>query len=88
MRLALDVPYEKFLIYNDSYDPYWQVSIDHHRSTLYEVNGAFKGVWVPAGRDVIEFSYGFWWQYAMNILLSLFAFIILAGIIWFALRVE
>jgi hypothetical protein len=84
VRVRLDVPYEKFLIYNDSYDPYWRVSIDGRPAMLNEVNGAFKGVWVPAGRSVVEFSYGCWWQYAMNILLSVFALIFLAGVIRYA----
>ena len=84
LRIRIKVPYEKFLIYNDSYDPYWHVSINNATAPLYEVNGAFKGTWIPAGENVIEFSYGCWWQYAMNILLSFFAFLILAGIIWYS----
>jgi len=84
LRFRLDVPYEKFLVYNDSYDPYWKVSINHIKAPLMQVNGAFKGIWVPAGKSIIEFSYGCWWQYAMNILLSIFAFIFLMGIIYYA----
>lgn len=84
VRLRLDIPYEKFLIYNDSFDPYWRASIDHHPQRIYEANGAFKGVWVPAGQHLVEFSYGTSWQYAMNIFLSIFAFIILAGIVYYA----
>ena len=86
VRLALDVPYEKFLVYNDSYDPKWQVSINHHPARLYEVNGAFKGTWIPSGKSVVEFSYGSWWQYTISILLSIFAFIFLAGTIGYACK--
>ena len=82
--VSLDIPYAKFLVYNDSYDPYWAVKVDHRAACLYEANGAFKGVWVPAGRHLIEFTYGRWWQYAMNSLLSLFALIMLIGIIYYA----
>jgi len=84
LRLALNLPYEKFLIYNDSYDPYWRVCVNNIHAKLYEVNGAFKGTWIPAGKSIIEFSYGCWWQYVMNILLSIFAFIFLIGIIYYA----
>lgn len=83
VRLSVDVAHEKFLIYNDSYDPQWRVTVNHRQSRLYEVNGAFKGTWIPAGRSVVEFSYGPWWQYGMNIFLSILAFIFLAGIIWY-----
>ncbi len=83
-RIAMDIPYQKFLIYNDSYNSNWRVNINHHQATLYETNGAFKGVWIPAGHSIIEFDYGSWWQYLMNILLSILAFIFLAGLIWYA----
>ncbi len=82
--VALDIPYEKFLIYNDIYDPYWKLSVNRHQSNAVEVNGAFKGTWVPAGRSIVEFSYGSLWQYAMNILLSIFALILSAGVIYYA----
>jgi hypothetical protein len=84
VSFILDIPYEKFLVYNDSFDPRWKVSLNHHVVPLYEVNGAFKGAWIPAGHNVVEFSYGTFWQYAMNILLSVFAFIFLLG----TLRIE
>jgi len=82
LRMAMDVPYEKFLIYNDSYDPYWHVKVNNHQEVIYEVNGAFKGVWIPAGKSVIEFHYGCWWQFVINILLSLAAFAFLIAVIW------
>jgi len=84
VRVALNFPYEKFLIFNDTYDPYWHLTINHHPAPVIEVNGAFKGTWVPAGQSVVEFGYGIWWQYAMNILLSFCALIFLAGIIFYA----
>lgn len=84
LQLSLNLPYEKFLIYNDSYDPYWKASLNQHPIALYEVNGAFKGVWIPSGHNVIEFSYGSWRQYAMNILLSICTFILFIGIIYYA----
>jgi len=84
LKLSLDLPFKKFLVYNDTYDPYWKVSVGGRQVKLYEVNGGFKGLWVPAGKSVIEFTYGCWWQYAINIFLSICAFIILAGVVYYA----
>jgi len=84
LRFSLEIPYKKFLVYNDCYDPYWRVSINHAPAPLYEANGAFKGVWVPAGHQVIEFSYGCWRQYAMNLFASIGALILLIGTIYYA----
>ena len=88
LSVETNMPYEKFLIYNDSYDRDWKVSVNHHRSTLYEVNGAFKGVWLPAGNSLVEFRFGAWWQYAMNILLSLFTFCFLVMALYFTFEVK
>ena len=84
LRLAIKLPYEKFLIYNDSYDPGWKVTVNHQARALYEVNGAFKGVWVPAGQSIIEFSYAQGWKMMMNVLLSIFAVLVLTMIIFYA----
>ena len=84
LRLAVESPYEKFLIYNDSYDPYWQVTINSKPCPLYQTNVGFKGVWVPEGKSIIEFHYGSFWLHAMNIGLLLAAFFLLFGIAWFS----
>ncbi len=85
LKLAIEVPYEKFLIYNDCYDPYWRVSVNGHEAHLYQSNVAFKGVWVPAGKSIVEFHYGYLWQYALNFGLLAGAFVFLFGIIWYAI---
>ncbi len=86
LKLSLDLPYEKFLIYNDSYDPHWQVNINGKPVHLYQTNIAFKGVWVPKGKSVVEFHYGFWWQYVMNGFLLFAGLAFSFGIVWFFRR--
>lgn len=46
-----------YLVYNDSYTRYWNVSIDGKSVNLEEANKAFKGVWVPAGTHQVRWSY-------------------------------
>ncbi len=82
VKIFIDVPYEKFLIYNDSYDSHWQAFVNGKKTPIYQTNVAFKGIWLPAGKSIVEFKYGFWWQYAMNIFLMVSSVVILMGIIW------
>jgi hypothetical protein len=48
---------EKFLVYNDSYHPDWQVFINGKKDIVYRANVAFKGVKVPAGESIIYFKF-------------------------------
>ena len=48
---------KKFLVYNDSYHPQWNVEINGKKVNLYRANFAFKGVWVPAGASNIKFQF-------------------------------
>ncbi len=66
LKLTANLPVKKFLVYNDSYDPRWRVFINGKRVELYQVNGAFKGVWVPAGQAVVEFKFGNVFLYMMH----------------------
>lgn len=84
VRLFVDLPYEKFLIYNDSYTPDWHLTVNGQKQRIYEVNGNFKGAWLPSGRNIVEFTYGNKATYALNIFLSLITFIILIGLVWHA----
>jgi len=47
----------KFLVYNDSFYRGWRVFINNKEETLRRTNVAFKGVWVPAGEQVVDFQY-------------------------------
>ncbi len=84
LRLRTDLPSEKFLVYNDSYDPQWQAFINGRQVNVFQTNGAFKGVWVPAGHAEVEFRYGLWWQYCFNVLLLACFYVLLALVLWFA----
>ncbi len=50
-------PGEKFLVYNDSFHPWWRAYINQERVRLYRSNYAFKGVWLPAGENVVRFQF-------------------------------
>ena len=84
LKLFIKIPNEKFLIYNDSYDDGWKVFINGKPTDCYQTNVAFKGVWVPAGKNIIEFHFGSWWQYALNFVLLFGSFILLISIVWFS----
>ncbi|MCA9398263.1 MAG: hypothetical protein KC618_00830 [Candidatus Omnitrophica bacterium] len=58
----------KFLVYNDSFHPDWNVEIDGKAETIYRANLAFKGVWLPAGEHIVRFHYGKRWQYLLKVI--------------------
>jgi hypothetical protein len=65
---------DKFLVYTDSYYPGWRVRINKAQGRIVRANVAFKGVWLPAGENTIEFRFGPPWRYWMNFaLMILFA---------------
>ena len=83
VRLTIDVPYTKFLIYNDNYDARWKVTINGKSVPLLQTNVSFKGVWLPAGKSIVDFHYGDLGQYLLNVGLLVLSFVILAGMILF-----
>ncbi|MBF0595107.1 MAG: hypothetical protein HQL22_09075 [Candidatus Omnitrophica bacterium] len=66
VRLVVNYPVRKFLVYNDSYYPGWRVFINGRERPLYRANAAFKGVWVEAGRQEVEFRFGSLPQYVFH----------------------
>ena len=48
----------KFVVFNDSYYPGWMVFVNGREHPLYRANVAFKGVWIDAGPQDIEFRFG------------------------------
>ena len=45
------------LVASEIYDAGWSVSVDNKESRCVRVNGALRGVYVPAGKHLVEYSY-------------------------------
>jgi hypothetical protein len=45
------------LMVSDAYSDDWRVTVDGQPATLYRANYAFRGVWLPPGDHVVDFSY-------------------------------
>lgn len=56
VRMNLSEP--KFLVYNDSYHAQWRALLNGRPAKMVRANAAFKGLWVPAGEQVVEFQFG------------------------------
>ena len=48
---------DKFLVYNDSYHPWWRAYINGVRVQVFRSNYAFKGIWLPAGENNVRFEF-------------------------------
>ncbi|MCK5130749.1 MAG: hypothetical protein KAR40_01185 [Candidatus Sabulitectum sp.] len=46
-----------FLILADSWFPNWEVKVDGNATAIYRANGWMRGVQVPGGEHMVEFSY-------------------------------
>jgi len=57
IKFKTNFPDKKFLVYNDSYYPYWLAKIDNASVDLYRTNLTFKGLWIPSGERTIELTF-------------------------------
>lgn len=57
MTISVDTDATKYLVINEYDDGNWIVQIDGRQSTIYEGNGLFRAVKVPAGRHTISLKY-------------------------------
>lgn len=80
--LNTDFLYKRFLVYNDSYYDGWQAFINGKKATLYRTNVAFKGLWIPEGRNIVEFRFGYWWQHVLNYGLLMLFYVMLVFLIY------
>ncbi len=52
-----DYPEEKFFVYNDAFHKGWQAFRNGEKIKIYRANVAFKGVFLPAGKNRIVFQF-------------------------------
>ncbi len=79
MRLRVHALARGVLVLSEIYDAGWRVSLNGSGAPLLRVDGALRGVVVPAGDSVVELRYrptSFW----LGALLTLLTFAILAGV--------
>jgi hypothetical protein len=57
VRLEVATAAPGLMVLSDAYYPAWQARIDGSPTPVYAVDGALRGVAVPAGRHTVEFQY-------------------------------
>jgi hypothetical protein len=73
VKLKTRLPTPKFLIYNDCYHSDWEAFINGKKTTMDRANIAYKGLWIPAGENVVLLKFPSNLKYIFNIAL-LFTF--------------
>ena len=53
IKFRTNFPKEKFLVYNDSYQSDWHAFVNGQPVKLLRANVAFKGLWLPAGENIV-----------------------------------
>jgi len=85
VKLKTDFDRPKFLVYNQNFHSGWKAFINDQRTDLWRANFAFKGLWVPAGENVVTLSFGSRWRYFLGFLLIgifqiVFFFLVILGV--------
>ena len=57
MRVEADAPSPALLVLNDANYPGWRARINGAGASIIAANYLFRGVLLPAGKSVIEFTY-------------------------------
>ncbi len=74
IQTSTDEP--NFLVIADTYDPGWRATIDGQRTNIYSVNGALRGLIVPAGNHRITMLYRPT-AFVLGLKLSIISFIVI-----------
>jgi hypothetical protein len=77
VQLITDFKTGKFLVYTDSYEKHWKVFINGQEQKLYRANMAFKGVWLPAGKNEVAFQYSIMGEKELYLLILFLNFLFL-----------
>jgi len=80
--LNISLKNDSFLVFSDSYYPGWKAYIDGIETKIYRVNGIVKGIFVPAGNNIVKFTY-FPTNILILLILSIITFISILVIILF-----
>jgi hypothetical protein len=78
-RVVVDVeaPSRALLVLTDLYYPGWVAAVDGQPAEIYATDLAFRGVVIPSGRHVVEFTYRPW-SFGIGVALALAALAVLA----------
>ncbi|MBF0386394.1 MAG: hypothetical protein HQL20_00895 [Candidatus Omnitrophica bacterium] len=78
---ATNLPNDKFMVFNDAYHPQWHAFINGKETRLIRANIGFKGLWVPAGKALVEFRFGTPLWYWFNVFIWLIFNALFVGIL-------
>ncbi len=72
----------KFLVYNDSYHSGWQAWVNNEPTKIYRANIAFKGLWLPAGENVVLMRYRSNAWHSFQIFLEIYFLVFLVYVLY------
>jgi len=78
IKVKTNFPSRKFLVYNDSFHKGWRAFLNGKEMDIVRSNVAFKGVWLPAGENILYFRFGSVWAYGLGyFLIGVFNFVLI-----------
>ncbi len=86
VKIKTNYPAEKFLVFNDSSHPFWKAFLNGKEVKIYRANVAFKGLWLPAGENVLVFRYGKVWQYILEVSLLIIFYTVFGWLVGWSMK--
>lgn len=86
VRIETDFPERKFLVFTDPFHEKWQASINNKRASIYRTNIAFKGLWIPAGKNTIFIRYGSLKDYTIEYFIFLIFYCCFGSLIFLSFK--
>ena len=75
IKFKTNFPSDKFLVYNDSFHSDWQATVNGRPAKIFKANGAFKGLWLKAGENVVYMRFRSEARYVFNFVLLFIFFV-------------
>jgi hypothetical protein len=86
LNIKTDLDHPRFLIWTDSYDSKWHVYINGKEGKVLRAFHAFKGVWIPEGKNKIVFHYATPLRYLSSYAIMTIFIVMLSMIVLYARR--
>ncbi|MBU0469748.1 MAG: YfhO family protein [Candidatus Omnitrophica bacterium] len=66
VKIETDLKKRNFLVFTDPFQEKWEAFINDNPAKLYRTNIAFKGLWIPEGKNTVFLRYSSLQDYAMK----------------------
>ncbi len=86
IKLKTSYDTKKFLVYLDSFHSGWLAFVNGKPVPIFRSHVAFKGIWLPAGENLIQFQFSPPWRHYLNLFLMGLFYLFFSGWIFITIQ--